>query len=104
VGPNWVRFPIGSTPGDLTLRLVRDDVPITGQVIDLEGKPLAGVTLTVVRISATDGEDLGPWLKAAAAGEIPDSAVERRYFKRTTIVPAPTATTDAGGRFRLTGI
>ena len=42
-GPDWVAL---KEPGaELTLRLVKDDVPIKGRVLDLEGRPIAGATV-----------------------------------------------------------
>src|SRR5262249_14980253 len=63
-GAGWVKVPTFGKKDDLTIQLVNDDVPITGQIVDLEGKPIAGVTLTVLQISAAAGEDLSPWLEA----------------------------------------
>ncbi len=81
---------------DLTLRLVADDVPIIGQIIDLEGKPVPGATLTVREINPASGADLRSWLKA-----VKGKALYRRGFN---FVLPPKVTTDAEGRFRLTGV
>jgi RNA polymerase sigma factor (sigma-70 family) len=40
-----------ASSGDLTLRLAKDDVPIQGRILDLEGKPIAGVTVRVDELS-----------------------------------------------------
>ena len=69
-GVGWVEVPPGGRSDDLTIRLV-EDRPITGQIIDLEGKPVPGVTLRVMEINAAAGEDLGPWLEAAKAKKGP---------------------------------
>src|SRR5262249_25073786 len=61
-GPGWVQIPARGKRDDLALRLVADDMPITGQIVDLEGKPVAGATLRVLQVNAAPGEDLGPWL------------------------------------------
>jgi RNA polymerase sigma factor (sigma-70 family) len=66
-GPGWMHVKSGGQREGLTLRLVPDDVPIAGQVVDLEGKPVAGATLTVLQINAAPREDIGPWLAAARA-------------------------------------
>jgi RNA polymerase sigma factor (sigma-70 family) len=39
--------PLGDAPTDLTLGMAKDDVPITGRCLDLQGKPLAGITVRV---------------------------------------------------------
>ncbi len=47
-GPAWATITSINDAKDLTLRLVRDDVPITGRVLDLEGLPVSGVTIRPV--------------------------------------------------------
>jgi RNA polymerase sigma factor (sigma-70 family) len=82
-GPAWERF---TTPGEaagLKLRLVKDDVPINARILDLEGRPIPGVT---VRARALDGPLSG------------------RLDLEDLALPHMEATTDARGRFRLTGI
>src|SRR5262249_11147337 len=89
---------------DLTLRLVRDDLPITGQIVDLEGKPVPGATLTVLQVSADPAEDLGPWLEAIRGKQGRSGQLELDYLSRYTTALPLKATTDAARRFRLTGI
>ena len=103
-GAGWVQVSAYGQGDDLTIRLVEDDVPITGQIIDLEGKPIPGVTLRLMQINAASGEDLGPWLEAANAKKGPRFELEHRYLKRFTIAVPLQVTTDSAGRFRLTGI
>jgi RNA polymerase sigma factor (sigma-70 family) len=103
-GAGWVNVAPDDRRDDLTIRLVNDDVPITGQIVDLEGKPIAGVTLTVVQINAAAGEDLGPFVEAARAKKGLVLDLEQRYLKRFTVALSPKVTTDREGRFRLTGI
>jgi RNA polymerase sigma factor (sigma-70 family) len=103
-GAGWVSAPGSGKRADLTIRLVKDDVPITGQIVDLEGKPVPGVTLRVLQINAAPREDLGPWLEAARTKEGLSLALEQKYIGRYTLALSPKATTDAQGRFRLTGI
>src|SRR5947209_6223072 len=48
---------------DMTLRLTKDDVPITGRVLDLQGKPVAGATVSVHNLFwPKKGNDLTAWL------------------------------------------
>jgi protocatechuate 3,4-dioxygenase beta subunit len=103
-GVGWVQVPAGGRTDDLLIRLVEDDVPITGQVLDLEGKPVPGATLTVMQINAAPGDDLGPWLEATRARKGLSLQIEQQYLKRFTIAVTLQATTDAQGRLRLTGI
>jgi RNA polymerase sigma factor (sigma-70 family) len=46
-----------------TLRLVRDDVPISGRIIDLEGRPVVGATVKVISVRLPAHGLLGPGLK-----------------------------------------
>jgi RNA polymerase sigma factor (sigma-70 family) len=58
-GPDWVGLGKADGPRELTLRLVKDDVPIEGRILDLEGRPLAGVAVQVVSLEKpTGGGDL----------------------------------------------
>jgi RNA polymerase sigma factor (sigma-70 family) len=103
-GAGWVEVPAAGPRDNLTVRLAKDDGPITGQIVDLEGKPIAGATLTVLQINAAPGEDLGPWLEAVKARKGVSLALEQEYLKRHTIAVTPQVTTDGEGRFRLTGM
>jgi len=102
-GVAWVEVPPGGRSDDLTLQLV-DDQPITGQILDLEGKPVPGATLQVLAVHAAAGEDLGPWLEAVNAKKGLSDQLERQYLSRATIAPALKFTANAEGHFRLTGI
>jgi RNA polymerase sigma factor (sigma-70 family) len=93
--------------GELTLRLPRDDVPVEGRVLDLEGNPVAGATARVVRVGKQPGGGgLGPWAEANASARargryINDEGldtIEGKALARPTA-----ATTGADGRFRLAG-
>ncbi len=55
LGPAWASLD-GHDKAELTLRLVKDDAPVKGRVLDLEGRPVAGATVRVVRVTA--GKDV----------------------------------------------
>jgi RNA polymerase sigma factor (sigma-70 family) len=99
-GVGWATVAPNGKRDDLTIRLVEDDVPIAGEIVDLEGKPIAGATLTVLTVSAAAGEDLGPWLEAVKAGKGSKSA----SLPSCQFPLSPQVTTDVEGRFRLAGI
>jgi protocatechuate 3,4-dioxygenase beta subunit len=99
-----VEIPPDGGRDDLTLQLVPDDVPIAGRIIDLEGKPVRGASLQVLQINAAPDEDLDRWLEAARDRKGLSLQLEHQHLGRETIAPSPIVTTDAEGRFRLTGI
>jgi hypothetical protein len=103
-GPGWVELPPDGKTDDLTLRLVEDDVPITGQILDLQGKPVAGATLRVRQIRTAPGQDLAPWLEAVRTGQGESDDLERQYLTQLTTALSPQVTTAADGRFRLMGV
>jgi 5-hydroxyisourate hydrolase-like protein (transthyretin family) len=106
-GVGWVEVPADGPRNDLTVRLVNDDVPLTGQVVDLEGKPVSGATLQVLDVRAAPGEDLGPWLEAASMKKGGVTASQKEDFRLDSVNLSNLslkATTDAEGRLRLAGI
>ena len=98
-GPGWVPLERPESRADVTVQVVRDDVPIEGRVLDLEGRPVPGVTVTADDIMATPGEDLTPVIRSGGRGNVPVK------FLAPSVAGLPTTlTTDRDGRFRLTGI
>jgi RNA polymerase sigma factor (sigma-70 family) len=106
-GPAWSSFTTADEAGNLTLKLVRDDVPIVGRVHDLEGRPIPGATVRPVGVYASPAENLDEWeaetarardLSDGAMGHLPRMLELFRWSKDLAV------TTDAAGRFRLTGI
>ena len=47
------------------------DVPITGRIVDLEGRPVAGVSVKVDGCQGPKTGDLTPWIEAVKKGEPP---------------------------------
>jgi RNA polymerase sigma factor (sigma-70 family) len=99
--------------GEVTLRLA-PDIPISGRVVDLEGRPITGVSVSVRRVEAPAEGNLDPVLKTVQRDgnrvfRHPMRAVylpsDVSVFTGTTVPPivAP-VTTDAQGRFRFTGL
>jgi protocatechuate 3,4-dioxygenase beta subunit len=92
---------------DLVLRLVEDSVPISGRILDLQGRPVVGARVTLSRIVAEGAAGIDPYLKLLR--EDPFRASNHnfaRYLWPAAKRPGPPASvkTDADGRFRLTGI
>jgi RNA polymerase sigma factor (sigma-70 family) len=80
-GPTWTS--LAGAKGDVELRLVKDDIPIEGRLVSLEGRPLVGIEVRTLMVEDPSNPEE---IFGAPSG----------YFQA--------ATTDADGRFRLTGI
>jgi RNA polymerase sigma factor (sigma-70 family) len=93
----------------LTLRLVKDDVPITGRVIDLQGKPVAGATLKPHALKSSPTGKLDSWLEATKVRKDGGTPLEYELLSVSVWHSAladlvPRVTTDEQGRFRLQGV
>ena len=81
-------------------------MPITGQIVDLEGKPVPGATLQVLQINAARRGRPRP-LARSRQGQGKGTKtleLEQQYLRGSRSPLSPKVTTDAEGRFRLTGI
>jgi RNA polymerase sigma factor (sigma-70 family) len=81
-GPDW-QTPAALDKGELTLRLVKDDVPVKGRVRDLQGRPVVGASVGVASVQAKG---------------------DRHLFEHAWAGLPANVTTDQDGRFVLTGI
>ena len=97
-----------SDPRKLTIRLVREDTPISGRLVDLEGRPVAGATvrheeiLEPVRAICRRGS---PRRQQSTGGsyEIDREYLKRKLWPRTSGLPVA-ITTDSDGRFSIEGV
>ena len=99
-GCDWATVSADGKTGELTLRLVKD-VPISGRILDPDGKPVVGAKIKVTGASAPKGDDLGGYLEAVRKGYF-----QYRFAKDWAgPLPGRTAvlTTGADGRFKLAG-
>lgn len=109
-GPAWVRFDPEANGADTewVLTLATDDVPITGRLLDLEGRPVPGATVRVHNLMRPAPDDLDALLddlRENAGRMNPD--LWGRLRDRLAIGDGgvlPETATDAEGRFRLDGI
>ena len=95
-------------PQNLTVRLARDDPPISGRVVDLEGRPVAGATIRPAEILEPPSPDLSAWIAASTKGAEGSIELERVYLKRKLfprVSGLPIAiVTDPEGRFAIRGV
>ncbi len=104
-GVDWKAVGNAKQGRDLTLRLRPDDVPLTGRILDLEGRPVAGVRLEILSVGQTEG-DVAKWIDAFVRIWKQGSWVG---WSGLTSVPAEALglkapVTDKEGRFRLEGV
>ena len=89
------------------LRLARDDVPIRGRVIDIQGRPVAGATIQLVGILRPNSGTLDEWLDALKK-ERAAYPVQSRTLRSWSgdDIPAlfPAVVADREGRFTLKGV
>jgi RNA polymerase sigma factor (sigma-70 family) len=94
----------------LTLRLVKDDVPIRGRILDLQGKPIAGVRVRVGdMLGMAKKDDLTDFLTALKASKENHETVNWWTYGTWLYSPAfdllfPPVTTGPDGRFEVKGI
>jgi hypothetical protein len=106
-GPAWLTAESFAPSGKTTLRLVRDDVPINGRILDLQGRPVPGATIRLLEFVAPIDDDLTPWIKAAVATETDGNELSSFFDFWPCVESAGlkiTHTTGPEGRFRVTGI
>ena len=93
---------------ELTLQLAHDDVPISGRIIDLEGRPVAGVTVKVLNVRSTPKGSLDEWLKALEERQelynLEHEFLPNRLERQTTPAVIPQVATSADGTFRIEGV
>ena len=103
LGPDWSMIDTAKPGGTLTLTLRRDDVPIEGRVISLEGRPIPGLSVRVAGIAEISPATIGKLRESG--GKNPGLWVEMRNVhlpgEKGKFLPVKTG---ADGRFRVTGI
>ncbi len=101
LGADWASLR-DRAPGEITLRL-EEDVPIQGRVLNLEGRPIEGVTVKVQEAMRSRTADLTPYLDAYKKINS-GVAIPRLVTLPPEALGLPkTVTTGKDGRFRLAG-
>ncbi len=93
--------------GEKVLRLVKDDVPIRGHVIDTQGRPVAGATVQLVSILWSPVGKLDDWLDVLKREKVAYPVQYRmlRVWPSDDIRSLfPAVTTDPKGLFTLKGV
>jgi hypothetical protein len=85
------------------LRLVADDLPVEGRILNLEGRPVVGATVRVTGIDTFANDNPQPYLELLKTDEMKASNFQFPSWLRE-IPQALSARTDERGRFRLVGI
>jgi hypothetical protein len=104
-GPDWIKLDLKGAGKELTFRLRRDEVPIEGRVINLEGRPVRGLTVSLASLMELPAELIEKVRKNAGKptpglfwDEMDNAPI---LGKDGPIVPVRTG---IDGRFRMTGI
>ncbi len=104
-GPDWLKLDLEGAGKELTLRLRRDEVPIEGRIINLEGRPVRGLTVYVASLMEFPAELLKKVRENAGK---PTPVLFWDEMNNAPILgkdgPIAPARTGIDGRFRLTGI
>jgi RNA polymerase sigma factor (sigma-70 family) len=110
-GPDWTKLDATRDKvGETTLHLAKNDVAITGRILNLEGKPVSGAIVRVYRIGKKNNadelsrwvEDQLQWLKSSGHHYVMDP--ESTFQPAEKADESMSATTGADGRFRLSGV
>jgi hypothetical protein len=104
VGKKW-------DPANQTVHLAKDDLPVSGRVVDLQGKPIPGVNVTIAGLHWPLKGDLTPLLKGMKELKVfypplreHTFGFEGAWIGRMLGTVFPEATTGADGRFTIKGL
>jgi hypothetical protein len=101
-GVDWVDLSEHKLPGEVTLRLPQD-VPITGRVVNTEGKAVAGVSVSAMSIYVPADEKLDGYLAGWLKNFRDNLATPRKRLHVPLDGITGTVTTDRDGRFTVRG-
>jgi RNA polymerase sigma factor (sigma-70 family) len=103
-GAAWETVRPGPSEVTVTLRLPADDVPIRGRLLDLEGRPLAGVRVALHALQIPSGGDLTSYLDRLRTAPESSYHFGMRFLGHNDDTPLrPAVRTGADGRFELRG-
>ncbi len=96
-GPDWIEFTT-EHKDEITMRLVKDDIPIEGRVLDLEGHPVTDVHVRVIGLMQGDVDD---WLVKTRRHSYPQL---KKRINPEGLGESVGVVTGKDGRFRLIGL
>lgn len=99
-------LPLAKFKTEQTLRIPADDVPLSGRIASLENQPLKGVTVQVIRVSNVAEGELAAWIDRNVAMRKESRWVNEEglvSLSGTIVLPDSKTTTDADGKFTITG-
>jgi RNA polymerase sigma factor (sigma-70 family) len=105
--PDWATLGGSRKDSDITLRLVAADVAVTGRILDLEGRPIQGITVELRWVGKNANGPIADWIKRFV--DVHEKGAWNNEDGLDIIRPwglgVPlNAMTDKDGRFKLTGI
>lgn len=101
-GMAWAEWPAIKAGGELTLRLVKDQ-PIEGRVVTSEGKPVAGVRVTIDTLGAMREGKVDAFITAwKREWHLAMNQMERMFMPLGKILTP--VKTDPNGYFRIAGV
>jgi RNA polymerase sigma factor (sigma-70 family) len=120
-GPGWelagrriIRAVVGGKPqeppveGDLVVRLARDDVPISGRLLDLQGEPVAGTIVRVFALKTSPDGSLNKFIEAVKKRPFGQHYDDQQHLSMYNVDGLahlfPAVTTDKDGRFQIKGV
>ncbi len=105
LGAGWVEFGEIEKSKSLALKLV-PEVPIQGRVIDLEGKPVAGISVRLLQVREPKDRDLNAWIETVKSGAMSNAQSQKLGKTCPGVEDSAEApvTTDRDGRFTFRGI
>jgi RNA polymerase sigma factor (sigma-70 family) len=94
---------------ELTIPMPRDDAPLAGRLVDLEGRPVSGASVRVTTISAPPGGDLTPFLNAGRDSKVRIYELKSKYLQKEVRSALDSGfirpvTSGPDGRFLIRGI
>jgi hypothetical protein len=93
---------------NVVVRLARDDVPVKGRILDLQGEPVAGATVRLFALKASADGKLDQFIEAVKNrpfGQLFNDQQHLALFNIDGLAHFfPPVTTDKDGRFQIKGV